>query len=148
MAMIFCCWIFFAFRVPDHIPKFRFIDILYIYIHTQLIISISTNNSMLPVNKHQNNVSASCFGERKTCCGCKVEFLLKLQLSIPSAGKMAGLDVYSFRVASVPGSRVVHFSRIWSEASGPENVQCPQNPKIPYNSWDIYLPTCRWIFLW
>ena len=112
MAMIFCCWIFFAFRVPDHIPKFRFIDILYIYIYTQLIISISTNNSMLPVNKHQNNVSASCFGERKTCCGCKVEFLLKLQLSIPSAGKMAGLDVYSFRVASVPGSRVVHFSRI------------------------------------
>lgn len=67
--MIFCCWIFFAFRVLDHIPKFRFIDI-----YTVIIISISTNNSMLPVNKHQKNVSASCFGERKTCCGCKVDF--------------------------------------------------------------------------
>ena len=69
VAMIFCCWIFFAFRVLDHIPKFRFIDI-----YTVIIISISTNNSMLPVNKHQKNVSASCFGERKTCCGCKVDF--------------------------------------------------------------------------
>ena len=133
VAIIFCCWICFAFRVLDHIPKFRFIDI-----YTVIIISISTNNSMLPVNKHQKNVSASCFGERKTCCGCKVEFFWSFSCRFLQRERWQDWTCIPSELRRFQGPG-------WYTSPGydPKRVDPKMSnvPKIPspYNSWEWYI---------
>ena len=49
-----------------------------------------------------------------TLCTCKVEFLLKFESSIPSARKMAGLDLFRSELFVSPRhpESGVHFSQI------------------------------------